>query len=95
MSFSTTIEVGIASDEREVVPMHDAPRIQPSMVETARGGLASGEPEALGGLRVKRLPTGRGGTSAVKTAPELGAHPRLGHLRRERHIHVLIDVRMQ
>eukprot|EP00969_Alexandrium_andersonii_P259421 11471425-Alexandrium_andersonii.AAC.1 len=41
-------------------------------------------------IRDRRSPAGRGGTSATETAPELGAHPRLGHLRRERHIHCLL-----
>eukprot|EP00969_Alexandrium_andersonii_P358002 15450056-Alexandrium_andersonii.AAC.1 len=31
----------------------------------------------------------------MKAAPKLGAHSRLGHLRRERRVHVLVDVRMQ
>eukprot|EP00969_Alexandrium_andersonii_P021813 954769-Alexandrium_andersonii.AAC.1 len=64
MSFFQHVEVGVAPGECEVAPMHDAPRIQLGVVEATGAGLASGEPEALEGLRAKRLPTGRGGTSA-------------------------------
>eukprot|EP00969_Alexandrium_andersonii_P314895 13911763-Alexandrium_andersonii.AAC.1 len=64
MSFSTTSWSEIVPGECEVVPVHDAPHIQLGIVKAACTGLASGEPEALKCLVVKRLPTGRSGTSA-------------------------------
>eukprot|EP00969_Alexandrium_andersonii_P321041 14186499-Alexandrium_andersonii.AAC.1 len=75
--------------------MNSAPHIQLCIVKAACVGLASGKPEALEDLCVERFPTGRGSPSAIETAPKLGAHPRLGHIRRERHTHVLINERMQ
>eukprot|EP00969_Alexandrium_andersonii_P079488 3504808-Alexandrium_andersonii.AAC.1 len=44
------------------------------------------------GLSAQRFPASRGGTSAVETAPKLGADPWLGNLRGERDVHVLIDI---
>eukprot|EP00969_Alexandrium_andersonii_P071707 3165987-Alexandrium_andersonii.AAC.1 len=44
------------------------------------------------GLCVQRLPARRCRARAMQAAPKLGARPRLGNLRREGDVHVLIDV---
>eukprot|EP00969_Alexandrium_andersonii_P142464 6299625-Alexandrium_andersonii.AAC.1 len=46
-------------------------------------------------IRDRRLQAGRSGTNAIEAAPKLGAHAWLGHLRRERNVHVLIDIGAQ
>eukprot|EP00969_Alexandrium_andersonii_P199323 8802074-Alexandrium_andersonii.AAC.1 len=61
------------------------------MVNAACAGFTPDEPEALQSLRAQRLPARRRGTSATQAAPELGARPWLGHLRREGDIHIFID----
>eukprot|EP00969_Alexandrium_andersonii_P156847 6933635-Alexandrium_andersonii.AAC.1 len=65
------------------------------MVETTSTGFPPGEPEALEGLGVQRLPAGRGGPRAIETASELGARARPGHFGRERYIRIRIDIGTQ
>eukprot|EP00969_Alexandrium_andersonii_P023270 1016918-Alexandrium_andersonii.AAC.1 len=65
------------------------------MANAAGAGLTPDEAEALQGLGVEGLPTGRRGPSTAQAPYELSAHPGLGHLRGERDVRVLVGERAQ
>eukprot|EP00969_Alexandrium_andersonii_P236197 10428346-Alexandrium_andersonii.AAC.1 len=61
--------------------MNHAPQLALRVVKAARAGPASLEPEALEGLGVERLPSGRGCSGPVEAPDQLGALAGIGHLR--------------